>query len=88
LPGDLPEYIEVDCGALEIGDSIHLSQLNLPEGVESAHLLRGGEDLGVVAIQKARGPAADEDESSTADSEGGEETAAEESEDKGESSEA
>ena len=88
LPGNLPEYIEVDCGALEIGDSIHLSQLNLPEGVESAHLIRGGEDLGVVAIQKARGPAADEDGSSADDSEGGEETAAEESEDKGESSEA
>ena len=88
LPGNLPEYIEVDCGALEIGDSIHLSQLNLPEGVESAHLIRGGEDLGVVAIQKARGPAADEDGSSADDSEGGEETAAEESADKGESSEA
>ena len=60
LPGVLPEYIEVDCGALEVGQSIHLSQLNLPDGVESAHLARGGEDLGVVAIQKARGPAADD----------------------------
>ncbi len=52
LPGDLPEFIEVDCGALEIGESISLSQLNLPSGVESAHLGRGGEDLGLVAIKK------------------------------------
>lgn len=85
LPGVLPEYIEVDCGALEVGQSIHLSQLNLPDGVESAHLARGGEDLGVVAIQKARGPVADDP---SGDSEGGEEAASEESEDKGESSEA
>ena len=88
LPGDLPEYIEVDCGELEIGQSIHLSQLNLPDGVESAHLARGGEDLGVVAIQKARGPAADDEPSG--DSEDGEDAASaeSESEEKGDSSEA
>jgi large subunit ribosomal protein L25 len=33
LPGDLPEYIEVDVAAMEVGDSLHLSQLALPEGV-------------------------------------------------------
>jgi large subunit ribosomal protein L25 len=33
LPGDLPEYIEVDVGALQIGDAVHLSELVMPEGV-------------------------------------------------------
>ncbi len=34
LPKDLPEFIEVDIGALKVGDSIHLSQLKLPKGVK------------------------------------------------------
>jgi large subunit ribosomal protein L25 len=34
LAKDLPEFIEVDLGALKIGDSIHLSQLKLPNGVK------------------------------------------------------
>lgn len=33
LPGDLPEFIEVDMANLEIGESIHLSELVLPKGV-------------------------------------------------------
>ncbi|HET7371549.1 MAG TPA: 50S ribosomal protein L25/general stress protein Ctc, partial [Gammaproteobacteria bacterium] len=32
IPSKLPEYIEVDLGALEIGDSIHLSEIKVPEG--------------------------------------------------------
>ena len=34
LPKDLPEFIEVDLAALNVGDSIHLSQLKLPNGVK------------------------------------------------------
>ena len=34
LPRDLPEYLAVDTLHLNIGDSIHLSQIPLPEGVE------------------------------------------------------
>ena len=34
LPKDLPEFIEVDVGALEVGESIHLSDLKLPKGVK------------------------------------------------------
>lgn len=33
LPKDLPEFIEVDLADMEIGTSIHLSSLTLPEGV-------------------------------------------------------
>jgi large subunit ribosomal protein L25 len=34
LPRAIPEFIEVDVSALEVGDSIHVSDLVLPEGVE------------------------------------------------------
>jgi len=34
LPRELPEYIEVDVSALEIGGAVHLSQLSLPESAE------------------------------------------------------
>jgi large subunit ribosomal protein L25 len=39
LPGNLPEYIEVDCSGLEIGDSIHLTGLKAPNGVKFVDLL-------------------------------------------------
>jgi large subunit ribosomal protein L25 len=34
LPRDLPEFIEVDLGSIEVGDTVHLSQVKLPKGVE------------------------------------------------------
>ncbi len=36
LPKDLPEYIEVDIINLDIGDSLHLSEIKLPPGVTLA----------------------------------------------------
>jgi len=38
LPKDLPTYIEVDLINLSIGDSIHLSEIKVPEGVELSNL--------------------------------------------------
>lgn len=32
-PGDIPESIDVDVSNLEIGDSLHVSDLNLPQGI-------------------------------------------------------
>lgn len=49
LPKDLPEYIEVDVGNLNIGESLHLSDIKVPEGVSFTELVRGN-DLGVVTI--------------------------------------
>jgi len=49
LPDDLPEFIEVDLSNLQLGHSIHLSELTLPKGVESTQL-RGGDDAVVVTI--------------------------------------
>lgn len=47
----LPEFIEVDMKDLDIGDSIHLSQIKTPSGV-NIHALMLGEDhdVSVVAI--------------------------------------
>lgn len=55
LPKDLPEFIEVDLGALEIGDIVHLSEIKLPEGVEITELKLGKEhDIAVVIAKLAR----------------------------------
>ena len=55
LPGDLPEFIELDLGALAIGDTIHLSQIKLPSGVEVPELKLGGDhDVAVVVARPAR----------------------------------
>ncbi|MEJ2760406.1 MAG: 50S ribosomal protein L25/general stress protein Ctc [Gammaproteobacteria bacterium] len=51
LPKDLPEYIEVDLGALDLGDAIHLGELKLPGGVEILSLRHGGDpELPVVNV--------------------------------------
>ncbi len=33
----IPDAIEVECGSLELGDTIHVDDLTLPEGVEVPH---------------------------------------------------
>jgi len=72
LPKHLPEYIEVDISAMEIGDSLHLSDLKVPETGSLVELARGeGHDLPIVSIHVRRG-GAEEDETA-----GGEEAAAE-----------
>jgi len=43
LPADLPEYIEVDVAEVEIGHIVHISDINLPKGVESVALNHGEE---------------------------------------------
>ena len=43
-PRDIPESIEVDMAELVVGDSVHLSQLTLPEGVRLVDLQETGDD--------------------------------------------
>ena len=52
LPKDLPEFIEVDLSGLSLNESIHLSQLKIPAGVELVSLAK--EDAAVVAIYSPR----------------------------------
>jgi large subunit ribosomal protein L25 len=51
LAKDLPEYIEVDVSPLDVGESVHISDLKLPSGVEIPGLVAGSEhDLPVVTV--------------------------------------
>lgn len=47
LPKDLPEFIEVDLTTLEVGHSIHLSDIKLPNGVTA--VIHGGQDNPTIA---------------------------------------
>jgi len=50
LPDDLPEYIEVDLKDVQVGDSIHVTDLKLPKGVEPLSKLRH-DNPAVVTVQ-------------------------------------
>src|SRR5882672_7622621 len=52
LPKDLPEFIEVDISGLSLNESIHLSQLKIPDGVTLVDLVK--DDAAVVAIHSPR----------------------------------
>jgi large subunit ribosomal protein L25 len=68
LPKDLPEFIEVDVMDLGIGESIHLSEVKLPEGVEILQLGLGEDyDTAVVAIHAVRGSTEDSEEDGEAE---------------------
>ncbi len=52
LPKDLPEFLEVDLANLNMGDTVHISDIKLPEGVEVPSLKLGREhDLAVVVAR-------------------------------------
>ncbi len=88
LPADLPEFIEVDLSSLNVGESIHLSELKIPAGITIVELTHGEEhDQAVVSIQDKpkeepaeeatleAAPEADAEEAKPeADAEGGEES--------------
>ena len=55
LASNLPEYLEVDIAELDVGDSIFLSGLNLPDGVEIPSLALGEDrDQAVVSLTEAK----------------------------------
>jgi large subunit ribosomal protein L25 len=53
LPKDLPEYIEVDIGALRLNQALKISDVKLPAGVASVELQQG-KDTNVVSIHAMR----------------------------------
>ena len=70
LPKDLPEYIEVDMLEIDLGESVHLSDITLPENVSSVALSHGeGSDLSVAIVQAPKG-SADEDQVEAVEGEG------------------
>ena len=83
LPKDLPEYLEIDLADLEIGDTVHLSELSIPEGVELEAFSHGGDvhdhDHPVVSIVMPR--IAREEDEEDADEDASDETSAEDKSD-------
>ena len=66
LPGNLPEFIEVDLADVELGQIVHISDLKLPAGVESVALAHGEDhDLPVAAINKPKGASSSDDDSAS-----------------------
>jgi len=67
LAKDLPEYLEVDLGALDTGDSLHLSDIKLPSGVEVPALSQGADhDLPIVNIHTPRQSTDEEEDAAEA----------------------
>ena len=82
LPGDLPEYIEVDVADVDVGGSIHMSELTLPKGLVVPSLQLGPDhDHVVVSVNapkrieeedKVEDSSVDEDDAPSGDEDGGE----------------
>ncbi|MDO6459560.1 50S ribosomal protein L25/general stress protein Ctc [Granulosicoccaceae sp. 1_MG-2023] len=78
LPASLPEYIEVDVTELGLGESIHLSQVALPEGVRSIALSHGEDnDRTIVSVHVTRATAGEGEEAEGDDAAAAEGDAAE-----------
>lgn len=64
---NLPEYLTVDIADLDVGSSLHLSNIDLPKGVEITALTHGPDhDLPVVSINAPKGGGSDEEEEEAA----------------------
>ena len=71
-PRDIPENIEIDMSEMNIGDSVHLSDLKLPEGVRLVDLVEAGDDSDrVVAAVLAPRVEVEEDLDSAPDADDG-----------------
>ncbi|NAW35231.1 50S ribosomal protein L25/general stress protein Ctc [Halomonas alimentaria] len=69
LPKDLPDYLEVDISEVELGTTLHLSDLSLPAGVTLVDLTHGEDhDNAVLSISKPK-VRAEEDEGEAAEDE-------------------
>ena len=67
LPKDLPEFIEVNVADMEVGQTLHISDIALPAGVTSVELSKGeSHDLAVASLQAPKGGASDEEASEEA----------------------
>ena len=82
LPKDLPEYLELDALELHLGEILHLTDIQMPEGVEIVSLTHHEEvediehsdlNVGVLSVVKTRAEEIIDDEAPEApDSEGDE----------------
>ncbi|MBU98061.1 MAG: 50S ribosomal protein L25/general stress protein Ctc [Acidimicrobiaceae bacterium] len=72
LPGDLPEYIEVDLEDLDLGASLHITDLKLPKGLTVPSLQQGADHDHVVVSINAPKRSEEPDEETLSAEESGE----------------
>ncbi len=60
LPTQLPEFIEVDLAAVDVDQTVHLSNLQAPNGVKFRELDAHANDLAIVSIHMPKGSVAAE----------------------------
>ena len=71
LPGNLPEYIEVDLESIDIGGSVHLADIVVSDDIEILALTHGDDhNLPVAQIVQTRSAASDDDDVAADDAEG------------------
>lgn len=73
LPKDLPESLQLDVSALALNESLHLSDIKLPEGVNITTLMHdenNEHDHAAVAVLPPKVSALDEEEEQAEDAEG------------------
>ena len=67
LPANLPEFLEVDMEEIDVGTSVHLSDLPLPDGVTVVALTYGEDrDIPVASVAVRRGGSLEEEEAEAA----------------------
>ena len=75
LPKDLPEFIEVDLGEVDVDGSVHLSDIKLPAGIELVELSHGeSHDQSVASIHLPRGAKEADETAAEGSEEGGEQS--------------
>jgi large subunit ribosomal protein L25 len=70
LPADLPEFLEIDMSMLDLGESLHLSDISVPKGVEITALAHGVDhDFAVAAVYAKKGGSDEDEEETTGEAE-------------------
>ena len=67
VPSKIPAFIEVDLVDVELGQIVHISDINFPEGVVSVDLSLGEDHNHAIAQIKAMKGAVAEDDAPAAD---------------------
>ena len=73
MPNDLPEQIELDVSNLDLSESLHLTDIKLPEGVNITALMHEDEvdhDLAVVSVMAPRVETEEDEDIDAVDTEG------------------
>jgi len=70
LPHDIPEKIEIDVTDLDIGESIHVSEISLPEGIKIPYDV----DFTVITVVQSKAYETEETEEDAEEEEGAEST--------------